>query len=80
MEQNQQLPKLNRVNEVLLEKERSQRWLARKLLISPNAMNAICRQKAQPLERFFDIAEILGVSIVDIINVDYKPPKKSTGI
>ncbi len=73
MEQNQQLPKLNRITEVLLEKERSQRWLARKLGISANAMNAICNQKAQPLERFFDIAEILGVSVVDLLNVDYKP-------
>lgn len=77
MEQNQQLPKLNRITEVLIEKERSQRWLARKLGISANAMNAICNQKAQPLERFFDIAEILGVSVVELINVDYKPNRES---
>ncbi len=79
MEPKNQLPKLNRITDVLAEKERSQRWLARKLGISANAMNAICNQRAQPLERFFDIAEILGVSITEIINVDYKPtrePKK----
>ena len=75
MEENLPLPKLNRVTEVLLEKERSQRWLARKLGISANAMNAICNQKAQPLERLFKIAEILGVSITEIINVDYMPNK-----
>ncbi len=76
MEQNQQLPKLNRITEVLVKKERSQRWLAKKLGISANAMNAICNQKAQPLERFFDIAKILGVSVVDLINVDYKPNRE----
>lgn len=73
MEEKLPLPKLNRVTEVLLEKERSQRWLARKLGISANAMNAICNQKAQPLERLFKIAEVLGVSITEIINVDYRP-------
>ena len=77
MEQNQQLPKLNRITEVLLEKERSQRWLARKLGIYANGMNAICNQKAQPFERFFDIAESLGVSVVELINVDYKPNRES---
>jgi transcriptional regulator with XRE-family HTH domain len=77
MEQNQQLPKLNRITEVLLEKKCSQRGIAKKLGISANAMNAICNQKAQPLERFFDIAEILGVSVVDLINVDYKPNRES---
>ena len=75
MEEKLPLPKLNRVTEVLLEKERSQRWLARKLGISANAMNAICNQKAQPLERLFKIAEVLGVSITEIINVDYRPNK-----
>jgi|GEM_PF-6100228 repressor LexA len=76
MEPKKQPPKLNRITEVLAEKERSQRWLARKLGISANAMNNICQQKAQPLERFFEIAEILGVPITELINVDYKPKKK----
>ena len=39
---------------------------------------AICQHKAQPLERLFDIAVILGVGIIDIINVDYKPLKDSS--
>lgn len=69
-------PKLNRVPELLRENERSQRWLAKKLGISANAMNSISQQKAQPLERLFQIAEILGCSITDVINVDYKPDLK----
>jgi repressor LexA len=76
MEPKKQPPKLNRVTEVLAEKERSQRWLARKLGISANSMNAICQQKAQSLERLFEIAEILGVPVTELINVDYKPPIK----
>jgi len=39
-------------------------------------MNSISQQKAQPLERLFQIAEILGCSITDVINVDYKPDLK----
>jgi len=39
--------------------------------ISPNAMNAICNQKTQPLKRLFKIADILGVSITEIINTNY---------
>jgi hypothetical protein len=39
------------------------------------AINAICKQRTQPLERFFDIAEILGVSVTEIINVEYKKKK-----
>ena len=77
MEENQPLPKLNRVTKVLIEKERSQRWLARKLGISPNAMNAICNQKTQPLKRLFKIADILGVSITEIINTNYGPNKSN---
>ena len=75
MKPKKRYPKLNRVPELLKEKERSQRWLARKLAVSANAVNAICQQKAQPLERLFKIAEALGVPITDVINVEYKPDK-----
>jgi transcriptional regulator with XRE-family HTH domain len=68
-------PKLNLVPELLKEKERSQRYLARKLGISANAVNAICQQKAQPLDRLFQIAKVLEVSITVVINVDFNPDK-----
>jgi DNA-binding Xre family transcriptional regulator len=70
-------PKLNMVPELLKEKERSQRWLARKLGISANAVNTICQQKAQPLDRLFQIAKVLDVPITEIINVDYNADKST---
>jgi transcriptional regulator with XRE-family HTH domain len=70
-------PKLNRIADVLRVKRMTQRTLAKKLGISTNAVNAICQQKAQPLERFFEIAEILDVPITELINVDYKPKRKA---
>lgn len=42
-----------------------------------NAINAICQQKAQPFDRLFRIAEVLEVSIIDVINVDYKTDKRT---
>ena len=77
MKPKEKYPKLNRVLELLKEKERSQRWLARKLAVSANAVNAICQQKAQPLDRLFQIAEVLEVSIIDVINVEFKPDKRT---
>jgi len=72
-----ELPKWNRISDLLAEKERSQRFLARKLGISANTVNSYCAQRLQPtLDRLFQIAEILGVSVVDLINVDYKPEKE----
>lgn len=72
-----ELPKRNRISDLLAEKERSQRWLSRKLGISANTVNSYCAQRLQPtLDRLFQIAEILGVSVVDLINVDYKPEKE----
>lgn len=68
-----QPPKLNRIAEVLKEKHVSQRGLAQKLGISANAMNNLCTQKSQSLERLFEIAEILEVPVIDLINTDYKP-------
>jgi transcriptional regulator with XRE-family HTH domain len=75
MKSKEKLPKLNRVAEVLKQKKVTQRELAQKLGISANAMNSICKQRAQPLGRLFQISQILGVSITAIINMDYKPNK-----
>jgi DNA-binding Xre family transcriptional regulator len=75
MKRKRKLPKLNRVAEALAIKKFSQRELARRLGISPNAVNDICKQRAQPLQRLFQIAEALEVTITDVLNVDYKPDK-----
>ncbi|MEI7850116.1 MAG: helix-turn-helix transcriptional regulator [bacterium] len=77
MEQKPNFPKLNRIPEVLENQDFSQRRLAKQLGISSIAVNNLCTQRSQPsLARLFQIAEILGVSAVDLINVDYKPEKE----
>jgi transcriptional regulator with XRE-family HTH domain len=70
-------PKLNLIAAILEKRERSQRFLARKLGISANTVNSYCVQRSQPpLDRLFQIAEILDVPITELINVDYKPKPK----
>jgi len=73
MKPKEKLPKLNRVADVLKKKKVTQRALAQKLGISDNAMCSICKQRAQPLWRLFEIADVLGVSVTELINVEYKP-------
>ena len=70
-------PKYNKIADVLKQDGRTQRWLADRLGVSANAMNNWCQQKSQPsLERLFDMAKILKVNVVDLINVDYIPDQK----
>ena len=76
MEEKTEYPRLNRISLVLGKQGRSQRWLAKQIGISYIAMNNICTQRSQPsLSRLFEISQILGVSITEIINVDYKSNK-----
>lgn len=70
------LPKYNRIADVLRQKQKSQRWLAEQLGISTNALNNLCTQRSQSLQKLFEIAEILGVDVCELINTDYKPEGK----
>ena len=54
---------MNRIKEVLSEKELKQTWLAEKLGKSYNMVNGYVQNRKQPsLEILYDIAEILNVS------------------
>lgn len=60
--------KLNRIKLVLVEKEVSQTELAKKLGKSFSTINAYCSNRKQPsLELLNDIADILSVSMKDLI-------------
>jgi putative transcriptional regulator len=60
--------KLNRIKTVLTEKDFSQKELAQQLGKSFNTMNAYCCNRQQPsLEQLNKIAEILSVSMKDLI-------------
>jgi DNA-binding XRE family transcriptional regulator len=60
--------KMNRIKEVLEEKGIKQIWLAEKLGKSYNMVNAYAQNRQQPrLEVLFKIAEILNISVKDLI-------------
>ena len=60
--------KLNRIKLVLVEKDRSQTWLAEQIGKSFSTVNADCSNRQQPtLEVLNKIAEVLSVSISDLI-------------
>jgi putative transcriptional regulator len=60
--------RLNRIKDVLKEKGISQMWLSKKLGKSFSTVNAYCCNRQQPsLQLLVEIANILSVSIKDII-------------
>jgi len=61
--------KMNRIKEVLEEKGIKQKWLADKLGKSYNMVNSYVQNRKQPrLEVLYDIAEILGIGVKDLLN------------
>ena len=61
---------MNRIKEVLEKKGVKQIWLAEKLGKSFSIVNAyVCNRRQPSLETLFQIAEILGVDVKEIINI-----------
>ena len=59
---------MNRIKEVLKEKNKKQTWLAEKLSKSYNMVNAYVQNRRQPsLEDLYRIAEILDVDAKDLL-------------
>lgn len=59
---------MNRIKEVLEEKGIKQTWLAEKLGKSFSIVNAyVCNRRQPSLETIFQIAEILGVDVENLI-------------
>lgn len=59
---------MNRIKEVLEEKGIKQTWLAEKLNKSYNMVNSYVQNRKQPrLEVLYEIAEILNVSVKDLL-------------
>lgn len=62
--------KYNRIKVVLIEKDKSNLWLAEKMGMTPAAVSRWCTNDAQPsLETLFKIAKYLGVEVTELINV-----------
>jgi transcriptional regulator with XRE-family HTH domain len=59
---------MNRIKEVLEEKEKTQTWLSEKLGKSYNMVNSYVQNRRQPsLEVLFQIAKILNVKAKELI-------------
>ena len=62
---------MNRIKEILVEKGIKQKWLAEQLNKSYNVVNGYVQNRQQPrLEVLYEIAEILKVSVKDLLKED----------
>ena len=62
------MEKLNRIKEVLEVQGRSQAWLAGKMGVSRNAINAMCNNRSQPsLKKLNKIAVLLDVDVCELL-------------
>lgn len=62
------MEKINRIKEVLVAKNRSQKWLAGKLKKTPVTITNVCNNKSQPhLKDLKIIASLLDVDIRELL-------------
>lgn len=62
---------LNRIKVVLVEKKKTNKWLAEQLGKDPATISKWCTNTAQPsLELLLQMAECLDVDIKDLVRVD----------
>ncbi len=67
------MERINRIKEVLVIKNKSQKWLAEQLGKSKTAMTAICNNKSQPhLKDLKRIADILEMDIRELLVSTWK--------
>ncbi len=60
--------KLNRIKAVLVDQDKSQKWLAEQLGKSFSTTNAYCCNRQQPnLDTLYRIAQLLSVDLKDLI-------------
>ena len=63
--------KFNRIKVVLVEKKRSNKWLAEQLGKNPATISKWCTNSSQPtLETLLEIARLLGVNYTELVRAD----------
>lgn len=68
--------KYNRIKIVLTEQDRSSKWLAEKIEKDKSTVSRWCTNDMQPsIETLFQIAEILNVSVKELLNENAKEEK-----
>ena len=61
---------MNRIKVTLVEKQKTNRWLAKQMGKSENTISRWCSNKAQPsIQQFQQIATLLGVDIQTLITL-----------
>ncbi len=59
---------INRIKDVLAEKQLTSKWLAERLEKSENTVSKWCSNKVQPsLENLIEIAKILDIDVRDLL-------------
>ncbi len=66
--------KLNRIKTVLVDKGKSNKWLAEQLSKDPATISKWCTNTSQPsLEMMMTIAKLLQVELNDLVRLDEMP-------
>ena len=66
--------KLNRIKTVLVDKGKSNKWLAEQLSKDPATISKWCTNTSQPsLEMMMTIAKLLHVELNDLVRLDEMP-------
>lgn len=64
---------INRIKVVLVEKKRTNKWLAEQLDVNPSTVSKWCTNSSQPdLNNLLKISDLLGVDIKELIVREYK--------
>lgn len=63
---------INRIKVVLAEKKRTNKWLAEQHGCAPTTVSKWCTNACQPpMETYIKIAEILNITVEELINKEY---------
>lgn len=63
-----QKKRLNRIKIVLLEKDKTNTWLAEQLGVSKTAVSKWCTNRNQPtVETLYQVAEVLDVEVCELL-------------
>ena len=72
---------INRIKVVLVEKKRTNKWLAEQLGVNPSTVSKWCTNSSQPdLNCLLKISDLLGVDIKELIVREYNQYLMSQGV
>ena len=72
---------INRIKVVLVEKKRTNKWLAEQLGVNPSTVSKWCTNSSQPdLNCLLKISDLLGVDIKELIVREHKQYIMSQGV